>query len=392
MTKVDVIVVGAGILGIAHAYHCLKAGLKVALIERNKLPQDATVRNFGQIVPSGMDRKWQAYGRESTAIYKTIQAEVDISARQQGTVYLAHDQEELGLLEELHAINKEENYESILLNKNACLEQYPGLNSSYVKAGLYFPQEINLDPRFAASRIIHFLQNRYGLSFYPNTTIHTIESQSEGVLALDSMGEQFRSELLFICSGTEFQLLYRDLFSQSDIDLVKLQMLETYPLSKQRIPGSILTHWSIRRYESFKECPSFSDIKAKENPNSFHREFGIHILFKQSADGSVIIGDSHEYAPVKNQNSLGFDMNNEINKFMLTQAQRIFDLEDWRISRLWNGYYSQCRDQEIFNHSIDNKIHIITGIGGKGMTGSFGYARENVSQILSINLEKLSIS
>lgn len=61
------------------------------MIEKDKAPQGATVRNFGQVVPSGMNEKWQAYGRESLEIYKEIHAGVDLSLRNQGTVYLASD-------------------------------------------------------------------------------------------------------------------------------------------------------------------------------------------------------------------------------------------------------------------------------------------------------------
>lgn len=62
--KYDLIVVGGGVLGTFHAYHALKKNLKVLLIERNSVPQGATVRNFGQVVPSGMDLKWQNFGRK----------------------------------------------------------------------------------------------------------------------------------------------------------------------------------------------------------------------------------------------------------------------------------------------------------------------------------------
>ena len=88
-TQYDLIVIGGGVLGTFHAYHALKAGMKVAIIEKDKMPKSATIQNFGQVVPSGMDSKWQTYGRESLAIYKEIQSQFDISVRQNGSVYLA---------------------------------------------------------------------------------------------------------------------------------------------------------------------------------------------------------------------------------------------------------------------------------------------------------------
>lgn len=52
---------------------------------------------------------------------------------------------------------------------------------------------------------------------------------------------------------------------------------------------------------------------------------------------------------------------------MLNQARRILHLPDWRIQRTWNGYYTQSKSQEVFQHSPDPRIHLVTGIGGKGI-------------------------
>ena len=53
MKKFDVIVVGAGMLGIAHAWAAAKRGLSVAVIERSRQAHGATIRNFGQVIVTG---------------------------------------------------------------------------------------------------------------------------------------------------------------------------------------------------------------------------------------------------------------------------------------------------------------------------------------------------
>ena len=84
----------------------MEKGLKVAVLEKDKAPQSATTRNFGQVVPSGMDTKWQNYGRESLQIYKELQSKFDITVRQNGSAYFASNEEEVALIEELYQINK----------------------------------------------------------------------------------------------------------------------------------------------------------------------------------------------------------------------------------------------------------------------------------------------
>lgn len=383
-TKYDLIVIGGGVLGTFHAYHALQKGLKVAIIEKDKLPVSATVRNFGQVVPSGMDTKWQNYGRESLKIYNDIQSQFDISIRKNGSVYLASNDEEVQLIEELSIINKNNGYESLLLTKEQCLEKYPGLRNDYVKAGLYFPEEVTVEPRIMINRLLEFLIKNKGLAYFGNTKVVRCDSFSNEVAVLTANGEIHKTSKVILCCGAEFKTLYPDVFAKSDLEVTKLQMLQTKPQTDYQLNGSILTGLSIRRYEAFYECPSFGGIKAKEASDSFEKEWGVHILFKQATDGSVIIGDSHEYADAANIDDLGFDLRMDVDEFMIAEAKKIFDLPTFEIQNRWYGMYSQCKENDIFEHTIENNIHIVTGIGGKGMTGSAGFSKENIKNIFNL--------
>lgn len=382
-TQYDLIVVGGGVLGTFHAYHALKAGLKVAVIEKDKMPKSATIQNFGQVVPSGMDSKWQTYGRESLAIYKEIQCQFDISVRQNGSVYLASNDQEVQLIEELSQINKANNYASVLLNKKECLDKYPGLKASYVKAGLFFPEEVTVEPRTMIYRLQDYMIQHLGLKLITNTAILNCENLPDGVVLESASKENYFAKKVIICNGNEFKNLYPELFSNSDLEVSKLQMLQTKPQKNYKLDGSILTGLSIRRYESFYECASFKEIKATEDPNSLEKKWGVHILFKQAADGSVILGDSHQYASAGNIDDLGFNLDMDIDNFMIEEAKKIIDLPTYEIQNRWFGVYSQCKTKDIFEHTIGENIHIITGIGGKGMTGSAGFSKENIIKIFN---------
>jgi FAD dependent oxidoreductase TIGR03364 len=378
MKQYDLLVVGGGVLGAFHAYHALDMGLKVALIERSLAPQGASVRNFGQVVPSGFNSKWQRYGRHSLQIYKRIQAEFDISLRQNGSVYVASDPEEMTLLEELAQINRQHAYPSQLLSAAQCLERYPALRRDYALGGLFFPEEVTLEPRLAIHRILWYLIEKKGLEYFPDTPVVDVQAGASHAEAVASDGRRFRAGQLLLCSGSEFRALFPAVFAESDLVAVKIQMLETTPLPGLALPGSVLSGLSIRRYECFGECPSWAGIKRREPENSPEKRWGVHILFKQTTEGSLIVGDSHEYADAKNADELGFDLNHDINDFILQKAAAMLDLPEWRLARSWFGVYSQCKNSDIFRHSPDPRVHIVTGIGGKGMTGSAGFAAENI--------------
>ena len=52
-TKYDVVVVGAGIVGLAHAWMAAQRGLRVAVLEKHSRCTGASVRNVGFITVTG---------------------------------------------------------------------------------------------------------------------------------------------------------------------------------------------------------------------------------------------------------------------------------------------------------------------------------------------------
>ena len=381
--RYDVVIVGGGILGTFHAYHALEQGLKVCLLEKDAYPQGATTQNFGQVVPSGMNSKWQKLGRESLRIYKDIQSQFDISIRQNGTVYLASNEEEEQLLVELRAINNNNDYASRMLTKGECMDQYPGLRKEYGKAGRFFPDEVTVEPRTMIHRLQEYLTTQKGLTMKTHFTVVSCERNGDWTTVRSTSNEAVLAKKVIICNGSDFKNLYPEVFAQSDLEVSKLQMMQTKPQKDYSLKGSILTGWSIRRYEAFHECPSFAQVKQNEPADSLQKKWGVHILFKQAMDGSVILGDSHQYADVDKMEDLGYDLDMDIDHFMLEEAKKIMELPTYEIQRRWYGMYSQCKTSDIFQKTIDEHIHIVTGIGGKGMTGSAGFAKKNIATIFN---------
>jgi len=52
-----------------------------------------------------------------------------------------------------------------------------------------------------------------------------------------------------------------------------------------------------------------------------------------------------------------------------------------QIASTWAGFYPQHPEKHIVEYDIDNRIHIRTCIGGKGMTASAGYTEASIQQI-----------
>jgi glycine/D-amino acid oxidase-like deaminating enzyme len=105
---------------------------------------------------------------------------------------------------------------------------------------------------------------------------------------------------------------------------------------------------------------------------------GTFHAFKQAVDGSLIVGDSHEYRDAQQADALGFDIRSDVSNLILHEAKKILTLPSWDIQRTWAGFYAQCKVQDILIREVEPDIHIVTAIGGKGMTGSPGFARAHI--------------
>lgn len=387
MTKqFDVIIIGAGALGVFHAYHALKAGKTVLLLEKDKRAQEATVRNFGQVVPSGLipGSEWHEYGRMATELYKEIQSEFHISIRNNGSCYIANTASEMTVLEELQAKFHAVDYPAELWTAAQLLEHYPMVQTDYARGALFFPQEVSAEPEILVHRVLEYLSVKFPQQFSHRNNCPVVGTETAGdtVRVSTADKQEYAAAHCFICSGREFKLLFPEVFATSGLIVSKLNMMATYPQQHTVLPGNILTGLTIRRYESFTACDSYQQLDAADVPQDCV-DYGIHILFKQRVDGSVIIGDSHLYAPIEDQDDLSIFYNDmHINEIMLREAKKIMQLDNWNIAQNWTGFYAQHED-EIFCHTIDKRIHIVTGIGGKGMTTSAGFAQHNISKVLN---------
>jgi FAD dependent oxidoreductase TIGR03364 len=379
--KQDLLVVGAGVLGTFHAFHALRKGLSVTLLEKDRYPVQATVRNFGQVVPSGMAGRWFDYGRRSLEWYRFIQERADITVRPGGTVYIASDPDEQQLLHELRQVMETREYPVDMLSPAACLERWPALRAGYCREGLFFPGEVSVAPEAMIYRVLDFLQESFPrFTYRPLTTAVDCRPSGDGVAVATNAGETLLAAKAIVCNGGEFKLLFPKLFERSGIVVSKLQMMRTRPMPEVALRGNILTGLTIRRYESFEQCPSFAGLAVPEHLQEL-KKWGIHILFKQAGDGSIIIGDSHEYAGAMEADDLGFSIDSYINELMLGEASRIVSFDVRNLERVWAGYYPQHKERDIVEEDLEGCIHIRTAIGGKGMTSAAGYAEASIAAL-----------
>src|SRR5208337_3550078 len=93
--KADVAVVGAGILGLAHAYFAAKRGRSVVVFERSPGAQGASVRNFGMIWPIGQRAgAVHQMAMRSRQIWQELLNESGLPYRPNGSLHVVYHRDE----------------------------------------------------------------------------------------------------------------------------------------------------------------------------------------------------------------------------------------------------------------------------------------------------------
>ena len=105
-------------------------------------------------------------------------------------------------------------------------------------------------------------------------TVLECHALRNGIQIYTSQNRLISASKVIICNGIDFKTLYPKMFDESDLVVSKLQMMQNKPQPNYRLPSSVLTGLSIRRYEAVTECPSYAAIKANEDPESFEKKWG----------------------------------------------------------------------------------------------------------------------
>ncbi|WP_033447994.1 FAD-dependent oxidoreductase, partial [Bordetella bronchiseptica] len=90
--RVDVAVIGGGIIGVSAAYALARAGVSVALFEKGRLAGEQSSRNWGWVRTLCRDAAEIPLALRAHALWTEIQAEVDVGYRRTGMLYLQEDE------------------------------------------------------------------------------------------------------------------------------------------------------------------------------------------------------------------------------------------------------------------------------------------------------------
>jgi len=375
MSNKTAIVVGAGILGLATARALGAKGYEVTVIEKSQFSLGASIRNFGMLWPVGQpDGKLYNRAVRTKEIWLEYLNTAKIKYNACGSLHLAYCQEEMNVVEEIGKFFKTKNRPVSVITPNMVLEKYNGINEKGLLGALRSEDEIIIDPREGIKKLPAYLTEKYNVQFIWGTAVTSIVAKT-----VVTAQKKYNADLICVCSGADFETLYPALFKEQSITKTKLQMMRfKHKDPNYQLGASICGGLSLLHYKSFKASSALTRLRIKleaELPEYF--KYGIHVMVAQNAQGELTVGDSHEYA-------LDFEPFDkiEINNMILNYLKQLVHIEDWEMIQSWNGVYPIMTngDTDLFLKA-DDGVYILNGIGGHGMTMSFGYAEEIINNL-----------
>ncbi|HXN14651.1 MAG TPA: TIGR03364 family FAD-dependent oxidoreductase [Candidatus Acidoferrales bacterium] len=373
--KVDVAIVGAGILGLAHAYFAAKRGRSVVVFERTPRAQGASVRNFGMIWPIGQ-RAGTVHqtATRSRQIWNEILDAADLPYRPTGSLHVVYHEDEADVAREFVERGPALGYTCRWLGPAEVLTKSAAVNPTGLLGGVWSPTELTVDPRQILAKLPAFLAEKFGVQFRFGTAVRSIQ-----LPRIEAGTEIWNAAQAIVCGGDDFETLYPELFATSAIDRCKLQMMRTAPQkSGWQLGPSLAAGLTLRFYPAFEICtatlPKYKNRVARELAD--YDRFAIHTLVSQTADGALTLGDSHEYG-------LAVDIFNktEIDELVMKNVREFLVAPDLSIAQRWYGVYAKHPDKPWVAIEAAPGVRIVTAVGGSGMTLSFGLAEQMINEM-----------
>lgn len=374
MKTYDVIVVGAGMLGIAHAWAAAKRGLSVAVIERSRQAHGATIRNFGQVIVTGQaPGTMLSHAQQSRELWLDLAHKAGFHVRANGALVLARNADEADVLQEFADMRlRQEGYRADLLSAREVAGLYGGQLAHHCLA-LRGHDDLQIYSREALPAITHYLQSTLGVDFITGTLARAAEKGEVSTSAGDFTGTH-----VFVCPGHDYLTLLPELFAPLDLEVTRLQMLravfDTHPIALDR---PLLTGLSCVHYGAFSDLPTAQALRGVIQARTpMLLENGIHLLISPTPYGELIIGDSHRYG----QDALPFN-DEAVDNAMLDLASQALGAR-LRVVERWQGVYGAHGPAPFSVMPVDPATTVAVMHSGVGMTVGLAIGERAVAGVI----------
>ena len=360
--RFDLAVVGAGIVGMAHALVAARAGLRVLVLDRDARAIGASIRNFGFITVTGQRRgdTWRR-ARRSRDIWAEIAPQAGIAVHHTGLAMVARRPEAMAVLEEFAAGPMGQ--DCTLVRRSGMTRFAPALRDDLLGA-LWSPLDLRVESRDAIPALRAFLTTKHGVTFV-RSAVHGV---AEGQLA--TAAGIVRAERIIVCPGPDLATLFPDIMTRRKTVLCKLHMMRIANPGF-RLPGAVMSDLGLIRYAGYSEAKSLPALQARlsaeQGPALAH---GVHLIAVQGSDGSLVVGDSHHYGAAPDP-----FQPRDVDDLILDEVRAVLNIPEPDVLERWVGVHPSG-PEDAFVEAPAPGVRLVLVTSGTGASTAFGLAEE----------------
>lgn len=368
----DLAVVGAGIVGLAHALAAARRGLRVVVIDREAEAVGASVRNFGFITVTGQqDGDCWRRAMRSRDVWAEVAPKAGIPVEHQGTLVPAQRPEAMAVLE---AFRDTAMGADCRLLTAADLRARHGaiLAEADWQGALCSPHELRVESRHAIAKLAAWLAADLGVEFRRRTLVKAVEPGH-----VTTTGGVIDAAQIAVCPGDDLRTLFPQVIDRLGITRCRLHMMKVTPPAGFRLPGSVMSDQSLVRYLGWSELPEAAALKSRlQAEQQEWLDQGIHLIVVQGADGGLIVGDSHHYEWSPSPFARG-----RVDDLILQELHAVLRLPGATVAERWTGTYASLPDRLMIRETPAPGISLVIVTSGTGASTSFAIGEETINEM-----------
>jgi FAD dependent oxidoreductase TIGR03364 len=179
-----------------------------------------------------------------------------------------------------------------------------------------------------------------------------------------------------VCPGDDFNGLFAERLAAHRLTRCKLQMLRLADPGF-RLPAALMSDLGLGRYAGYAELPAAAALQARlalEQPE--HLRHGVHLIVVQSADGSLVVGDSHHYAATPDP-----FCHDSVDALILEEFRLALGIEPPPIIERWSGTYASAADRPVLIDAPEPTVRLAIVTCGAGASTGFAIGEELISSL-----------
>lgn len=199
--EADVVVIGAGIVGVSAAYWLARAGMKVVLLEKGSIGAEQSSRNWGWCRQQNRDARELPLSTRSLALWEDMTADIgeSLGFRRCGLLYLTNNQAELDGWARWGKFARSEGVDTRMLNATEAAQRGKATQQKWL-GGVWSPTDGIADPALAAPIIAKGVR-KHGGHVIQNCAARGVELSGGAVCSVVTERGTIRTPQIVMASG-----------------------------------------------------------------------------------------------------------------------------------------------------------------------------------------------